>query len=150
MGPGGQPMIRIKRGFFIVGAPGGAPEGPPLRRNCGLELLGARLVPPMLFAGNSLRPGPPLAGPVSIRFERFTVLEASDSAGGWVTMMKKGIIAIRPRRDAKPGTTWQSHAPTAQERPVFGFPRILIPARGVQCSPTLFNSFFGFVSKVRD
>ena len=26
----------------------------------------------MLLAGNSLRPGPPLAGPISIRFERFT------------------------------------------------------------------------------
>jgi hypothetical protein len=40
----------------------------------------------MLFAGNSLRPGPPLKGPVSIRFERFTVFQASGSAGGWVTL----------------------------------------------------------------
>ncbi len=59
MGPGGQPMIRIKRGFFVVGAPG----GPPHSAELGFGTLGARLVPPMLFAGNSLRPGPPLAGP---------------------------------------------------------------------------------------
>ena len=58
-------MIRIKRRFFVVGAPGGAPEGPPHLAELRFGTLGARFVPPMLFAGNSLRPGPPLA----VRFQ---------------------------------------------------------------------------------
>jgi putative tricarboxylic transport membrane protein len=45
--------------FFVVGAPGGAPDGPPPLAEVGSGTLGGRPVPPMLFAGNSLRPGPP-------------------------------------------------------------------------------------------
>jgi hypothetical protein len=90
-------MIRVKRPFFVVGAPGGAPEGPPHSVKLGFGTLGARLVPPMLFARNSLRPGPPLTGPVSIRFERSTVFQASSSAGGWVTF--NSIVAKKPMYD---------------------------------------------------
>ena len=77
-------MMGIKRRFFVVGAPGGAPDGPPPLAEVRFGTLGARPFQPMLFAGISLRPGPPLTVPISIRFERFTVFQASGSAGGWV------------------------------------------------------------------
>ena len=106
MGPGGQPMIRIKR-VFVVGGPAGRPR-PPHSAELRFGTLGVRLVPPMLFAGNSLRPGPPLTGPVSIRFEQFTVFQASGSAGGWVTEYSVGRIPQAP--------LWEKGQ--AQRRPV--------------------------------